>query len=314
MTVAFFDKHLKPTNKKPCPHAMHRHILCSLLFALAPVPSGFADDAGIAAALKSKGAEVTETKGALTGLSFRDCSALTADDYQKIRQLPQLKTVMFGRGFNDAALKSLGALPELENFSTNGMDVSDEAARSFAAFRKLKSIAHFHPGKTFTGRSLAALADLPSLERLTVAGSLEFGDAGMDAVSAITQLKEFRTWHTGVTMDGVKKLRALKNLTSLTLGQRLSYTPPATVSDATVAVLAEFSSLEALSVQEARLTSSALGALKRLPHLKRLTLDGIEMVPPEIAALKLLLPKTDVRWTPPSEANLKRIRSLFDAR
>ena len=52
MTVAFFDKHLKPTNKKPCPHAMHRHILCSLLFALAPVPAGFADDAGIVAALK----------------------------------------------------------------------------------------------------------------------------------------------------------------------------------------------------------------------------------------------------------------------
>ena len=293
---------------------MHRHILCSLFFALTFVAPIFAGDAEIVAALKSKGAEVTETKGVLTGLSFRDCSGLTADDYQKIHQLAQLKTLSFGKGFNDAALKALGALPEVENFSTNGMDVSDEGARLFATFRKLKSIAHFHPGKNFTGRGLAALADLPSLERLTVAGSLEFGDAGMEAVSAITQLKEFRTWHTGVTIDGVKKLRALKNLTSLTLGQRLSYTPPVTVSDATVAVLAEFSSLEALSLQEARLTSSALGALKNLPHLKRLTLDGIEIAPPEIAALKQLLPKADVRWTPPTEANVKRIKSLFDAK
>ena len=131
------------------------------------------------------------------------------------------------------------------------MDVSDEGTRSFATFKKLKSIAHFHPEKNFTGTSLAALANLASLKRPTVAGSLEFGDAGMEAVSTITQLKEFRTWHTGVTIDGVKKLRALKNLTSLTLGQRLSYTPPTTVSDATVAVLAEFSSLGALSLQMA---------------------------------------------------------------
>jgi hypothetical protein len=293
---------------------MHRDILCLLFFALALVPSVFADDAEIVAALKSKGAEVTETKGVFTGLSFRDCSGLTADDYQKIHQLAQLKSLSFGKGFNDAALKALGALPELESFSTNGMDVSDEGARLFATFKKLKSVAHFHPGKTFTGRGLAALAGLPSLERLTVAGSLEFGDAGMEAVSAITPLKEFRTWHTGVTIEGVKKLRALKNLTNLTLGQRLSDTPPTTVSDATVAVLAEFPSLEALSLQEARLTLPALGELKKLPHLKRLTLDGIEIGQPELAALKQLLPAADVRWTPPSEANLKRIKSLFDAK
>src|SRR2546430_1959590 len=109
---------------------MHRHILRSLLFALAFVPSVFAGDAEIVAGLKSKGAEVTETKGVPTGLSFRDCAGLTAEDYQKIHQLAQLKTLSFGRGFNDAALKALGALPELENFSTNGMDVSDDGARS----------------------------------------------------------------------------------------------------------------------------------------------------------------------------------------
>ena len=293
---------------------MHRHILCSLLFALALVPSVHAGDADIVAALKTKGVEAIETKGVLSGLSFRDCSALTADDYQKIRQLAQVKTLSFGKGFNDAGIKALGTLAELETFSTNGMEVSDEGARALGTFKSLKSIAHFHPGKNFTGSGLAALAGLPALERLTVAGSLEFGDAGMEAVATIPQLKEFRTWHTGVTIEGVKKLRALKNLTSLTLGQRLSYTPPTTVSDATVAVLAEFSSLEVLSLQEARLTSSALGALKKLPHLKRLTLDGIEIAPSEIAALKQLLPKTDVRWTPPTEANEKRIKSLFDAK
>jgi hypothetical protein len=52
----------------------------------------------------------------------------------------------------------------------------------------------------------------------------------------------------------------------------------------------------------------------KLPHLERLTLDSIEIAQSEIAALKQLLPKTDVGWTPPTEANEKRIKSLFGAR
>jgi len=312
-TVAFFDKHLIPATKKLGPPAMNHRTLCSFLLALAFVPSVFAGDAEIVSALKAKGAEVTETKGALTGLSFRDCSALTAGDYQNIHRLGQLKALSFGKGFDDAALKALGALPELESLSTNGMDVSDEGARALATFKKLKSIAFFHPGKDYTGSSLAALAVLPSLERLTVAGSLEFGDAGMEAVSALTQLKEFRTWHSGVTNEGVKKLRALKNLTGLTLGQRLSSSPPTTLADESLAVLAEMPSLEALALQEARLTLPALAQLKKLPKLKRLTLDGIDIAESDVVALKQQLPQTDVRWTAPTDANKKRIEVLFQA-
>jgi hypothetical protein len=114
-----------------------------------------------------------------------------------------------------------------------------------------------------------------------------------------------------VTIEGVKKLRALKNLTSLTLGQRLSYTPPVTLSDEAVTVLAECSSLESLALQEARLTLPVLAQLKKLPKLKRLALDGIDIAESDIAALKQQLAKTDVRWTAPTDQNKKRIEALF---
>ncbi len=289
---------------------MHRLLIrLSLVFLLAvPLRAG---DAEILTALKSKGAEIAETKGVATGLAFADCSKLTAGDYAQIRQVASVKTLSFGKGFDDAGLKAIGAATGIETLSTNGMDVSDEGLRALAEWKGLKSFAVFHPGKRLTGTGLAALAALPHFERLTVAGSVMFADEGMAAVATITQLKNFRTWHSGVTAEGVKKLAALKNLTSINLGQRLSYTPPVTLSDAALPVLAELPLLEDVTLGEARLTLGALSQLTKLTHLKRLTLDGIEIAESDIAVLKQQLPKTDVRWTAPSEAGKKRIGALF---
>src|SRR5437773_2104381 len=114
---------------------MFRHLITFL--ALAITSPLFAKDPDIAAALKAKGAEITETTSVVTGVAFRDCSALGAGDYAQLRQLAQLKSLSFGKAFNDAAVKALGALPELEMLSTNGMDVSDDGVRALTACRKL---------------------------------------------------------------------------------------------------------------------------------------------------------------------------------
>lgn len=289
---------------------MRRLLVCSLS-AFLVTASLHAGDAEILTALKSKGAELTETKGVVTGIAFPDCSKLTASDYAQIGKIASVKLLNFGKGFDDAGLKAIGATTGVETLSTNGMDVSDDGVRALAAWKGLKSIAFFHPGKRLTGTGLAALAAAPSIERLTVAGSVAFADEGMTAVTTITQLKNFRTWHSGVTSEGVKKLTALKNLTSVYVGQRLSYTPPVTLSDATLPVLAGLPLLEDITLGEARLTLSALSELKKLTHLKKLTLDNIEIADSDIATLKQQLPKTDVRWTPPTEQGKKRISALF---
>ena len=270
--------------------------------------SVFAGDAELIATLKSKGAAATETKSVVTGLSFADCSKLTAADYALIAQLTGVKQLSFGKGFDDTALKAIGAATTIENLSTNGMDVSDQGIKLLATWKALKSFAIFHPSKRLTGTGLAALSQV---EKLTVAGSQEFGDDGMAAVATLTQLKGFRTWHSGVTPAGVQKLAALKKLTSVYLGQRLSMTPPVTLSDAALPVIAELNNLEDITLSEAPLSLSALSQLKKLAHLKRLTLDGIDIPEADIASLKQALPKADVRWTKPNDANKKRIDALF---
>jgi len=109
-------------------------------------------------------------------------------------------------------------------------------------------------------------------------------------------------------------LRALKELKSLTLGQRLSSKPPVTLNDEAVAVIAELSSLEALTLQEARLSLPALLRLKQLPNLKRLTLDGIDIPEGDIATLRQELPKTEIKWTAPNDSGQHRIEGLFGPR
>ena len=238
---------------------------------------------------------------------------------QQIRQLGHLKTFSCGPGFDDAVFSALNGAPELEAFSANGLDeASDEVGlRALGTCKKLKSIALFHPGKKLHGPGLAALAGLPALEQLTVAGSTEFGDDGLAAVAQLKHLREFRVWHSSVTAEGLKQpFVALPEIRSLTIGQRLPPIPPpaALIADAAVAALAGCSSLESLSLQEARLTLPALTQLGKLTHLKRLMLDGIDLPESDLAALKQQLPQTDVRWTAPNDAAKKRIDALFGVR
>ena len=285
-------------------------ILALVVIALFSGPAG-ADDAEIARLLKDKGAEVTMSDGAVTAVTVKDGSKLTDDDFRQITRLGRLKTLDLSNCLNDERLTQLTTLEALEYLQTNLAQVTDDGVKPLARLKNLKTLKFFHPGKSFSGAGLAHLAELPNLRSVTVAGSLAFNDDGMAAVAHLTGLTEFRSWHAGWTEEGVKKLRALKNLKSLYLGQRLTYEPPACPTDETVGVLAEMKSLESLQLDEARLTYGALQRLKQLPALKKLTLGGIDIPKEDVERLKQELPQVKVEWTEPTEVQQKRIRALF---
>jgi Leucine-rich repeat (LRR) protein len=268
-------------------------------------------DAEIVKNLKAKGADVKDTKGVVTALSISDGSKLTDEDFLQIARLTSLKMMTLSNCLNDKQLALLTGLSGLEYLQTNLADVSDEGINPLGRLKNLKTLKFFHPGKSFSGAGLAQLAELQNLQSLTVAGSLAFNDDGMAAVAKLTGLKEIRTWHAGFTDDGVKKLKAMKNLKSLYLGQRLTYKAPVCPSDETIGILTEIKSLEALQLDEARLTFTALKQLEQLPALKKLTLGGIDISKEDVERLKKELPNLKVEWTEPSEVYQKRIRALF---
>jgi len=292
-----------------------KHLALAASIALA-LPSFLSaapvDNTALADALKAKGAEVTMTGGDITGINYKVKGTLTEAEAQQIHQLAHLKTFSCGAGFDDTGLAALKDAPELESFGSNGLDASDAGIRVLGTCKKLKGAAFFHPGKKFTGAGLDALAD-SAVENLTVAGSTEINDDGMAAIAKIKHLKSFRVWHSGVSAEGVKKLQALPELKNVVVGQRLSYKPPTTVSDETVTALAGCPNLESVSLQEARLSLASLSQLKKLTHLKKLSLDGIDLSDSELAALKQQLTGVDIKYTAPDANAKKRIDGLFGA-
>jgi hypothetical protein len=288
-----------------------RGLLSALVLCATHPWTARADDAEIGKLLRDRGAKVTELKGVVTQVTVSDGSKLTDDDFRQLGRLSHLKTLDLNGGLTDDRLAQLTGLAELEYLQTNLAQVSDDGLKPLARLRSLRNLKFFHPGKEFSGTGLAHLTELPQLERLTVAGSLAFNDDGMAAVARLTRLQEFRMWHAGPTQEGIKRLKALKSLKSLHLGQRLTSKPPACPTDETLAVLAELKSLETLQLEEARLSLAALRQLERLPALKQLTLGGIDIAEEDVERLRKEWPGVKVEWTAPSEAYRKRIRALF---
>jgi hypothetical protein len=281
------------------------------LLALAGPGAVSADDAAIAKLLKAKGARVTEAKGVVTAVAISDGTQVMDADFQQLGKLVHLRTLDLNNCLNDQRLALLSGLVELEYLQTNLAQVTDDGLKPMTQLKGLRNVKFFHPGKAFSGAGLVHLADLPHLERLTVAGSFAFNDDGMAAVARLTRLQEFRMWHAGPTTKGIQYLKELKDLRSLHLGQRLTYKPPACPADETLAILAELKALESLQLDEARLSLAALQQLKRLPALKKLTLSGIDMPRADVDRLRTEWPQVKIEWTEPNETYKKRIRALF---
>jgi hypothetical protein len=142
-----------------------------------PAPDVRADDAATATALRALGGQVTEANGAVTKVSFRDCSKLGAAEFAAIGQLKSLKSLtLYGscKGLTDETLAHFAGLTALEELGTDGIQVTDAGLKHLANLPNLRTASFFHiafPDKGFTGAGFAAFKSLPKLERLTVAGT-----------------------------------------------------------------------------------------------------------------------------------------------
>jgi hypothetical protein len=259
------------------------------------------------ASLQKLGAKVTETAGGVTQVQVK-CDAFTEADFRTLGSFTTIKNLTIsGKTITDDTLALLTGLVELEQLSTDGISLTDAGYKHFAAFQKLKSLAFFHPAfrsKDFTGSGLMSLKALPKLERLTFAGSTA-GDVAMEAIGQLTQLKEFRTWHTAQTQAGNANLVKLMNLTALRMGQRLpewGKDSPVSFDESTMAVITQIKTLESLELTEARLSAKIIPQLQALPKLAKLKIETVDISAADVEAIKAALPKCKVEWKPMSDA------------
>ena len=278
-----------------------KDLLCVLFLSAA---STFAADIE---SLQKLGAKVTQTGGVVTQVQVK-CDAFTEADFKTLGSCTSIKDLTIsGKTITDDTLALLAGLTELERLSSDGIQLTDDGWKHFAKFQKLKSLAFFHPAfrsEKFTGSGLAYLKTLPNLERLTFAGSTA-GDAAMEAIGQLTQLKEFRTWHTAQTQAGNAPLARLP-LTSLRIGQRLpswGKDSPVSFDESTMTVIAQIKTLESLELTEARLSAKIIPQLKSLPKLAKLKIQTVDISAADVEAIKAALPECKVDFEPMSDAD-----------
>lgn len=276
------------------------------------------DDPSDLEKLKELGADVTETDGTVTGISVNDCSRFGDAEYRLIGRFHDQKKLSLGqcKGLTDKTLSNLTELTNLENFVTNGMQVTDKGLAQMSRLSNLRVIGFFHPSigmRGFDGRGFAALKELPKLESLSIGGS-PFNDKGMAAVSEITQLKHFRIWHTYQTQAGNQYLTKLTELKTLLLGQRMPRAGrpnPLSLDDSTFDVLVQLKTLESLELNEAKLSLASLRRLSELPKLKNLNLPQIDIPAEDIETLKTELPSVKIDWKPLTEAERTKLTAYL---
>lgn len=278
-----------------------KFLLCILLLSAVQT---FATDVE---SLQKLGAKVTQTGGVVTQVQVK-CDAFTEADFTALGSFATIKDLTIsGKTITDDTLALLTGLTELERLSTDGIQLTDDGWRHFAKFQKLKSLAFFHPAfrsEKFTGSGLAHLKSLPNLERLTFAGSTA-GDVALEAIGLLTQLKEFRTWHTAQTQAGNAHLARLP-LTSLRIGQRLpswGKDSPISFDESTMTVIAQIKTLESLELTEARLSTKIIPQLKALPKLTKLKIQTVDIPAADVEAIKAALPNCKVDFEPMSDAD-----------
>ncbi|MCX6855565.1 MAG: hypothetical protein NTV80_11755 [Verrucomicrobia bacterium] len=276
-------------------------LFCLLLLSSVPL---FAADLQ---ALQKLGAKVTETAGIITQVSVK-CDAFTEADFRTLGSFTTIKDLTIsGKTITDDTLAMLTGLTELERLSSDGIQLTDEGFKHFAAFQKLKSLSLFHPAfrsKAFTGSGLAHLKALPKLEKLTFAGSTA-GDVALEAIGQITQLKEFRTWHTAQTQAGNVHLSKLP-LTALRVGQRLpewGKDSPVSFDESSMMTISQIKTLESLELTEARLSAKIIPQLKSLPKLTKLRIETVDISVADVEAIQAALPSCKVDFKAMTEAD-----------
>ncbi len=286
---------------------------------LADQKAGPIDEAAAAEQLRKAGADVTLTKGVVTGVAVKDLAKFTDADFEALGRLVHLKTLSTsGEQMNDRTLSYLTGLVELEELSTNAAQFSDDGLWQLTLLSNLKQIKFFHTSlksKDFSGRGFAQFASMKNLRRLTVAGC-PFNDEGMAAVGKLTQLENFRTWHTYQSEAGNEHLKSLTNLKSMHLGQRLrkygaGVSNAHSLTDHTLETIAQIKSLDTLTLAEQKFTTEALLKLKALTNLKRLELTSVDLPEAEVERLKAGLSGVVIDFKPMSAESRTALERLL---
>ncbi len=149
---------------------------------------------------------------------------VTDDLVHQISKLPKVTAVEFNMspGLTEAAIKDIGGMTQLEHLSLNGMPLTDASMTDLAGLTNLNYL-RLSGAAGITDAGWATLENFKKLQTLWVAET-KFGDAAIQHLKTLTQLKDMTFYGTPVTDAGAEVLLGLPNLVSVRCGPRMSPT------------------------------------------------------------------------------------------
>jgi internalin A len=215
--------------------------------------------------------------GKLTGLEDLNVigwgaeTRFTGDGLAHLQGLRNLRSLDLHGYIDDVGIRNLTPLTGLE--SIQHVETSAEGMAMLASFKNLKvldvrlkgpartraSVGGILPERIQPTTGLGRLAELPSLEKLTVSGS-SLSEDDINQIGSTTHLKRLQIW-TGSPRE-------------------------TTVTDTTIGSICRLTQLEALDLQSADLTKQGLNQLNCLVNLKSLEVR-VSDLPADPAALDL---------------------------
>jgi Leucine-rich repeat (LRR) protein len=179
-----------------------------------------------------------------------------------LKQVTKLKTLsLYGTRVTERGFIHLEGLQNLENLQVL-FGVTDTGLMHLSKLPSLKNITI--RGDSITAKGLAILSKMNSLKHVYVDNTDKM-DAITGEITRLTGINEL-TLGTGLTDEGLMKLKNMPSLQKLTIG-------PSRITGEGIAALAAIPSLQVLQLYQARLDSEEdWAALGRLSVLRRLSL------------------------------------------
>ena len=209
--------------------------------------------------ISDRGLRALRTAPAIEDLNLYFAEQIGDEGAAILRNWKHLKRLnLRGTKITDSTLEALGGVPTIEWLDIGWAQLTDSGLDHLSSLTNLRSLTM--GGNKLTDNALQFLRQMPQIEYLDIGGaqrtdsglwSLALADAGIQAIAAVTELRELRLAGTSITGRGLAMLKPLAKLEKLNLQgcKRLR--------DDAAAALAEFKQLQALDVKDSGLSESA---------------------------------------------------------
>ena len=225
-------------------------------------------------------------------------TAITLPTIQAIARRPQLEEVDLAQTpVDDASAAALLAMPNMRILRLDRTAITDAALRVTPS----ASLVELYISKTkITDAGLVVLDQMPKLEALGL-GELSVGDLTIGRVTKMTEMRTLVLTQATASNGGLATLGTLRELERLYLDNtgaddvtlvglaplrdlRTLHLANSQVSEEALPVLRTFTQLDELTLGDTRM-HAGIADLASWPHLRTLTLTGLDLGDAELAAI-----------------------------